>query len=112
MGIDCLKCINSACCKLVIEVDKEEYDNSVKCVKKHLVKRTDAFIKRFPKLESKRNHFDEMYKDNFATLEKSDDGLCVLLDRKTMLCSVYEDRPKCCKDYTTNRCSKIRECIN
>jgi Fe-S-cluster containining protein len=51
-----------------------------------------------------------MYKDNFATLKKEDDGLCVLLDRESMKCTIYENRPKVCKDYTTSRCSKIR-CI-
>ena len=49
-----------------------------------------------------------MYKDNYAEMKKDDDGYCNLLDKKTMLCSVYEYRPKICKDYSNNKCKKIR----
>ena len=41
-------------------------------------------------------------------MKKADDGYCTLLDRKTMLCSCYEDRPQACKKYENNRCEKIR----
>jgi len=67
------------------------------------------FIEKSPKYESKREQLDEMYTDNFAEMKKADSGLCVLLD-ENMLCSIYDDRPKVCKDYKTKRCEAIR-CI-
>ena len=37
-----------------------------------------------------------------------------LLDKNTRLCSIYEDRPKCCVDYKSDgeRCKQIKQCIN
>ena len=113
MGIDCLKCINSACCKLVIEVDRSEYDQLHDLVKPHFVKHSDVFISENPQHESKKDYLEDMYKDNYAEMKKGDDDLCVLLNRDTMLCSVYENRPEVCKKYTSDRCLNIRElCIN
>ncbi len=108
MGIDCLKCINSACCKPVVELNKNEFDRMVGLGhRKHLTTNTEKFINRFPKHKEREAEFNEMYKENFAELNKDENGMCVLLD-KDMLCSIYDDRPKVCKDYTTDRCSKIR----
>lgn len=109
MGVDCLKCINSACCKLVIEVNREEYDSLHKSVKSSFIKNSDVFIKKNPRYSTKQEELDEMYKDNFAEMNKSDDDLCALLDRRTMMCSVYDNRPSVCRSYTTDRCTKIRE---
>ncbi|GAG33156.1 unnamed protein product, partial [marine sediment metagenome] len=67
------------------------------------------FLKKEPKYREQEKVFNEMYKDNFALLKKSDDGLCVLLDKSTMKCTIYKYRPKVCKDYTTSRCVKIRK---
>ena len=44
----------------------------------------------------------------FAYLKQGEDGYCELLDRKTMKCSIYNDRPKKCREYKTEKCSKIR----
>lgn len=109
MGIDCKKCTNSGCCSLVIEVNKTEYNNLKGVVKNEFVKRSDVFIKLNPKYKSKQDYLDKMYVDNFATMNKNKDGLCTLLDTNTMLCTEYENRPKVCQDYNTNRCEKIRE---
>ena len=109
----CLKCINSACCKLVVELSKDEFDKTDNEIKSRVVKYTDEFISKFPKFEDKREYLDDMYKSNYGYIEKGEDGSCVFLDRKTMLCSIYEKRPKACQGYQLNRCEKIREiCIN
>lgn len=92
-----------------MSVGRKEYDNLPDIIKRETETRTDAFIKRHPSYENRRDHFDKMYSANYATLNKADDGLCVLLDRSTMLCSVYDDRPKACREYTTDKCSKIRQ---
>lgn len=111
MDIDCLKCTNSACCKLVVEVNRKEYESLD--YKKDFDTNTDVFINKNPKLSSKRKYFDEMYSDRFAELKKRDDGYCVHLDPKSMLCGVYEKRPQCCRDYINSLCEKIREiCTN
>lgn len=49
-----------------------------------------------------------MHKDNFAKIKKNDKGYCVLLD-ENMKCSIYENRPKACRDYKQSRCINIRE---
>ncbi|MCK5630828.1 MAG: YkgJ family cysteine cluster protein, partial [Nanoarchaeota archaeon] len=51
---------------------------------------------------------DNMFNDLYAELKKSHDGYCVFLNKENMLCSIYEERPQVCKDYTTDRCDKIR----
>jgi len=105
----CLKCVNSACCRLVIETSKQEYDSMTESLKSNLVKYSDEFIAKKPRYESKRDEIDEMYEEIYAYLPKSENGLCKLLDRETMLCSMYDQRPKVCRDYELNRCEKIRE---
>jgi len=116
MGIDCLKCTNSACCKeYIVEVNKEDYERLVGLgYKEYLVTETEKFIDNYPKYKGKENQLDEMhhniYKvtEIYATLIKSDNGYCGLIDNKTMLCTIHENRPKVCRNYTTNRCEKIR----
>lgn len=108
MGIDCTKCKNSGCCKLVVEVDKEEYESLDSKVKNEFIKRIDLFLKDNEGYVEKKEVLDKMYYSNYAVMKKSSDGLCTMLDRETLLCTVYENRPNVCKDYTSNRCEKIR----
>ena len=111
MDIDCLKCINSACCKEPIaQVDIKEYDRLVDLgYESNMETYTDRFIERNPRYKDKKDIFDNVYKGIFAYLKKGDDGYCELLDRETMLCTIYKDRPKVCVDYKTNRCINIRK---
>jgi Fe-S-cluster containining protein len=107
--VDCLKCVNSACCKLDVEVDRLEFQRfKALRLDKYFETRADIFIKKEPRYTEQKETLNKMYKDNFATLKKGNDGLCVLLDKQSMKCTIYDDRPKVCKDYTTNRCAKIR----
>jgi len=106
----CLKCINSACCKLTIDLDRNEYNTIDNYVKSHAIKHSNDFIDKHPSLNIRKNEIDLMYDQLYAYIPKSkEDGLCVLLNRETMLCSVYENRPKVCRDYELNRCENIRE---
>ncbi len=34
-----------------------------------------------------------------STMHRSDDGWCVALDRNTMLCTIYEQRPLVCREF-------------
>ena len=111
--IDCLKCVNSACCKLDVEVNKNEYERlEALGLKDYFITRLEVFLKKEKRYTKHKEVFNEMYKDNFAILKKGNDGNCVLLDSKTMKCTIYEDRPKVCKDYTFDRCINIRELKN
>lgn len=38
-----------------------------------------------------------------------DDGWCAALDRTTMACSIYENRPKICRDFEMGSCECITE---
>ena len=107
--VDCLKCLNSACCRLDVEVDQNEY-NRFKALglDGYFTTRAEIFLKKNSKYKQHKEIFNKMYKDNFALLNKGKDGQCVLLDRKTMQCKIYEDRPKVCKEYTTDKCIKTR----
>jgi len=83
--VDCLKCVNSGCCKLDVEVDRDEYNGFWSLgLGENFETRTDKFLDENPKYVKQMKELDEMYKDNFATLNKGDDGLCVLLDRESM----------------------------
>ena len=107
--IDCLKCINSACCRLDVEVNRDEYNVFWNLgLDEYFETRTDKFLNDNPKYLKQMKSFDEMYKDNFAILKKRKDGYCVLLN-DNMECSIYENRPKVCRDYKVNRCTNIRE---
>ena len=110
MGVvDCLKCINSACCKMVVEVDRNEYSRLlILGLRDKMTTYTDIFLKQNAKYKSKRKELDKMHSSLFAKIDKDDKGYCVLLD-EDMKCSIYEDRPKVCKDYKHNRCKNIRQ---
>lgn len=110
--VDCLKCLNSACCSLQVELDIKEYEHFKKLgFKEFMTTRTEMFIKKNIKYKGKEKYFDSMYKDNFAILNKNLNGQCVFLDKKKE-CSIYEKRPKICKEYKTKSCVNIRELIN
>ena len=107
--IDCKKCINSGCCKLKIEISKKEYNSLSSNVKKEFTKHIDSFLEKNPHLKGFiEKDLDILYENNYAKMNKSSDGYCPFLNRETMLCSVYEERPNVCKDYTTKRCKNIR----
>ena len=107
--VDCLKCINSACCKLKVDLNRSEYNQLFKLgLKDKMETYTDIFLKQNAKYERHRSQLDEMHKDNFAKIKKNDKGNCVLLD-KNMMCTIYENRPKVCRDYKQSRCINIRE---
>lgn len=44
----------------------------------------------------------------YYAMKRGDDGWCVALDRKTMLCSIYKKRPFICREYEVND----YDCIN
>jgi len=77
-----------------------------------MITHIDEFIHRFPKLKDKRKEIDSNYDKLYAYLPKEKDGYCIMLNRETMLCSVYDNRPKMCMDYELNRCEKIRLCTD
>ena len=92
-----------------MEVDRKEYNRLVDLGHENNMNTyTEEFIQKFPKYKGKEDTFDEWHKEMFAYLKKGEDGYCELLDRETMLCSIYTDRPKVCMDYTTDKCGKIR----
>ncbi len=94
---------------MIIDVSRDEYEKLLPEIKKEFVKYSEKFIQLHPRYAGKVRYFDEMYSENFAALNKNeDDGLCVFLNRETMLCGVYENRPQVCRDYTTDRCENIR----
>lgn len=47
------------------------------------------------------------------TMARLEDGWCVALDRETMLCSIYEQRPLVCREFETgsDECLVERACI-
>jgi len=107
--IDCLKCINSACCKLSVEVDRDEYNTFWQLgLEEHFDTRTDIFLMNNSKYLKYIKQLDEMHKDNFAILKKRKDGNCILLD-ENLECSIYENRPKVCREYKQSSCINIRE---
>jgi Fe-S-cluster containining protein len=108
---DCAGCVAS-CCKLLIDITEKEYLHLKSLnLSKNLLRQSQMFTQQNPAYKGKEDFLDKMYKDDFATIKKSDDGFCSLLDRKTRLCSIYNNRPKCCKDYESNgkRCQKIKK---
>ena len=50
MDVDCLKCTNSACCRLTVEMSRVDYDKIVLLGLANTVeKSTDKFIEKYPK---------------------------------------------------------------
>ena len=107
--VDCLKCLNSACCRLDVEVSREEYKRFEGLgLTDYFTTRSEIFLKKNEKYREHEELFNKMYNENYALLNKGKDGQCILLDRKSMRCTIYKNRPKVCKEYTTDRCVKIR----
>lgn len=107
---DCLKCLNSGCCKLIIEVDKNDFNSLKPYIKKEFRLKSDIFFNENPRFKGVIDvgEINNMFSDVYAVMKKEEDGYCKFLNRKTMLCTVYEDRPNVCKKYNNNRCDKIR----
>lgn len=113
--IDCKKCINSACCKLVIELTKEDIKRLESLgYSENIKSNTDIFFSKFPNFKVNKKQIENLYKEAYKTtktagiLSKDSSGFCSLLDKKTKLCTIYSERPECCKRYNTNRCKNIR----
>ena len=108
---DCLRCINSGCCKLIIEIDREEYESLKPEIQNEFELKRDIFLNENPRFRNviPDNELDNMFRDLYAVMKKESDGYCKFLNRETMLCSVYEDRPKVCREYKNTKCEKIRK---
>ena len=79
MGVDCLKCINSACCGLVVEVSRDEYkEYKKKGLESKFETHIDTFLNKFPKLKNKREYLKENYNSNYAELNKNKNGFPVI----------------------------------
>lgn len=44
-------------------------------------------------------HFTEQVDNLYYVMKRGEDGWCDALDRKTMLCTIYERRPFICREY-------------
>jgi len=103
------------CCALEVDISRQEYDNLVKMgLEKHITKNISKFISQNPQYKGKEEDLDEMYQGEYAVINQGGDGYCMLLDRKTRLCSVYENRPDTCIKFSneSEECNKIRRCID
>ena len=111
----CLSCVAS-CCKLVVEIDKADYSKLVDLGHEDIMtKQSEIFISNNPSYKIREKFLDEkFYLNNFAIIEKGTDGFCKLLDRKTRLCTIYENRPKTCSEFSNESlaCKNIKVCIN
>ena len=114
MGVNaCLNCV-STCCKLQIDLTKQDYERLKSMGKEDTaIKESDFFLLSFPEYESKKEFVDNLYSDMYATLKKDSSGYCVFLDPNTRLCTIYENRPQVCREYSNNskHCKNIRQCI-
>lgn len=45
------------------------------------------------------DHFIEIDKWGGMVMERLEDGWCAALDRNTMLCTIYENRPLVCREF-------------
>lgn len=44
-------------------------------------------------------HLTEQVDNLYYVMKREEDGWCVALNRKTMLCTIYDKRPFICRDY-------------
>ena len=108
--------MNSACCKeFDIEVSSLEYEKYDLSIQSHFIKKSVEVLNsgNYAGMSEQRaqrfiKHIDAESGESFAKLKKDKDGYCTLLNKKTMLCGIYEKRPKVCREFTENRCGKIR----
>ena len=103
----------SNCCRLEVDVTKEEYQVLIGHKSDSVSVRSAEFVKSNPQYKGKEMYLDEMYGDLFGKLKKDASGYCVFMDRSTRLCTVYDVRPKVCRDYEfkSQSCKSISKCI-
>ncbi len=55
--------------------------------------------------------YTEVVEGFYTAMKQGEDGWCEALDRKTMLCTIYEKRPYLCREYQAGDydCMKERE---
>lgn len=112
----CLKCLNSACCKKFdVEVSVKEYLNYDIVMQSSFIKKSENqnTIDQCEKMSEKRKKrfkafIDRESEQRFAKLKKDEEGYCVFLNKKSMLCSIYEKRPDVCRNFKEERCGDIR----
>ncbi len=70
------------------------------------------FVRENPQYADKIGYLDKMYGDTYAVMNQGDDGYCNFLDRRTRLCTIYNNRPSTCKAFEFNNatCKKIKSC--
>lgn len=111
---NCLECI-STCCKLEVDITYKEYLYFIEMGHDDkIINKLNNFLKNNPlyNCNKKIEFIFNLYKDNYATLKKEDDGYCVFLDRKTRLCTIYEDRPLVCKEFSNQSKKCEFKCID
>lgn len=110
----CLKCIGS-CCSLIVEISKSDYLKIVELGhKKEMTKQSSIFMEENPEYKNRQLFLDSMYDENFAIINKGENGFCVFLDKETRLCRIYDQRPETCSEFSnqSKTCKTIRKCIN
>ena len=113
---NCLQCINSGCCKeFDVEVSRLEYEKYDSSIQSHFIKKSEQVINSdsYAGMSEQRAlrfiaHIDKESGDSFAKLKKDDEGYCTLLNKENMICTIYEKRPKVCREFKESRCSEIR----
>ena len=55
------------------------------------------------------DHYIEIDKWGGMVMARLDDGWCVALDRNTMLCTIYENRPLVCREFEAGSYECIEE---
>ena len=45
------------------------------------------------------HYYTEWNEDGALVMLRLEDGWCAALDRNTMMCTIYEQRPQLCRDY-------------
>jgi Fe-S-cluster containining protein len=55
------------------------------------------------------DQFIERDKWGGRSMAQLDDGWCAALDRNTMLCTIYEQRPLICREFETGSCECLAE---
>lgn len=58
------------------------------------------------------DHFIELDKWGGQVMTRLNDGWCAALDRDTLLCTIYENRPLVCREFETGSYECIEERTN
>ena len=72
--VSCSTC-KALCCRLEIRLIEEDDFNNVP---EHLTEKTASL---------------------YTAMKRSRDGFCIAVDRGTMLCTIYNQRPSLCREY-------------